>query len=99
MKKTYIKETTIALFSNDDLPKGLDYKLIFDEIESNRDYAYSVDFYYHEDGTVCFLKIVDTKAFLETIKLDFKTKTYKLLKVFLAQKSFAKSNIVFYNYR
>lgn len=96
MRKTFTKETTITLYN--ELPNGLNYNLIFNEIIRTGHYVDSVDFYYDENGTVSFFKIFDTSQFLEIIKLDFTTKTYKSLKAFLTQKAFQKSSIIFYNY-
>ncbi len=99
MKITYTKETTIALFDDNDLPKGIDYKNLFDTVENSRHYINCVDFYYNENGTVCFFKIVDEIEFLETVKLDFRKRTLKLLEAFLNQRQFKDCSIIFYNYR
>lgn len=96
MKTTYTKETTITLHNY--LPNGLNYNSIFNEVVNTNHYINSVDFYYDENGVVSFFKIFDTEEFLKIAKLDFTTKTYKLLKVFLTQKAFKKSSIIFYNY-
>ena len=99
MKKTFTRETTIALFNEADLPIGLNYKNLFDTVESSINYTGCVDFYYNEDGTICFFKIFDKAEFLIIAKLDFIKKTFNLLDKFLNQTEFKDYGIIFYNYR